>query len=114
MFNLIQSAQKKVNFKDTIDVATIINNSHHINRNGSNNKIQYKKRTAKPVRSIYAHLQWNAIPKKKRSTDKETTKSNKRAQAYNMYTNLENDELQGYGEYKVNIHIRYSSKRQLW
>ena len=100
MFNtLIPSAQVK--FRDTVDVATIINNSHHIDRNGSDkNKIQYKKRTAKPVRSIYAHLQWNTIPKNKRRTDKETTKSNKQAQVYNMYNNLENDELQGYGEYK--------------
>ena len=34
MFNLIQSATKKVNFRDPIDVATIINNSHHIHCNG--------------------------------------------------------------------------------
>ena len=94
------SATKKVNFRDMIDVATIITDSHHIYRSGSDRgNIQYK-RTAKPVRSIYAHLQWKTIPAKRSSTDKTTTKSSKQAQANNMYDNLENDELQGYGEYK--------------
>ena len=88
------SATKKVNFRDTIDIATIRNDSHHIYCSGRES-IQYK-RTAKPVRSIYPNLQWQTIPRKKRSTDKETTKSNKQAQTYNMYNNLENDELQGY------------------
>ena len=98
MFNLIQSATKKVNFRDAIDVATIINNSHHIHRNGGG-ILQYK-RTARPVRSTYAHLQWKTIPTRRRSTDNNNNKSNKQAQANNMYANLENDELQGYGEYK--------------
>ena len=44
MFNLIQSATKKVNFRDAIDVATIINDSHHIYRSGSDkDSLQYKR-----------------------------------------------------------------------
>ena len=82
MFNLIQSATKKVNFRDAIDVATIINNSHHIHCNGEGS-LQYKQ-TAQPVRSTYAHLQWKTLPTRRRSTDNNNTTSSKQAQANNI------------------------------
>lgn len=61
IFNLIQSAPHKVKFRDTIDVATIINDSHHIH--GSRKQIiqQQEKSTAQPVSNMYPHIQWRTI-----------------------------------------------------
>ena len=61
MFNLIQSAPPRVKFRDTVDIATIRNDSHHIHGISKKTIHQQAKNTAQPVRSVFPHKKWHSV-----------------------------------------------------
>ena len=91
------SPGQTIKFCDKIKVAMIIDHNHCIE--SRNDEIIKEKRTARAVRSVYPHLQWQQ-PKQQRVTTGTVPVTNRFAfTTTNKFNGLEDDTLDEYGNY---------------
>ena len=83
---------RSIKFRDKIKVAMIIDHNHCIE--SRNDEIIKEKRTARAVRSVYPHLQWQQPKPKMVTTDTVPTMKRFAFTTTNKFNGLEDDTIQ--------------------
>ena len=89
---------RSIKFRDKIKVAMIIDHNHCIE--SRNDELIKEKRTARAVRSVYPHLQWQQPKPRTVTTGTVPTTNCFAFTTTNKFNRLENDTLGKYGSYK--------------